>query len=68
MEIPKGAISWLVNRMHVSTTTEEVKADIRARCTTAGWTEKKIVEAENYAVRCHDENRTLYRAVTTGRL
>ena len=57
MEIPKFDIRWLVEGMHVATPDAEIKADIRRRA--KGWPEEKIVEAEDYAVECMNENRQL---------
>jgi hypothetical protein len=63
VRIPKHAINWLVARLHVSTSDDAVKADIRKRCTAAQWTEAKIVEAEKYAVKSHRRNQALYQSV-----
>ena len=68
LSIPKASIEWIVARMHVSESDEYVKTDIRHRCTTNGWTEKSIVQAEVYAVKCHRKNQELYRAVMSGKL
>lgn len=70
VNIPKSAIEWFVNRMHVSVSDEEVRADIRKRTNGVdpAWPEAKIIEAEEYAVKCHNKNRDLYRAVVSGRL
>jgi hypothetical protein len=70
MNIPKSAIEWFVNRLHVSVSDDEIRADIRKR--TAGvdppWPEAKIVEAEEYAVAHHAKNKDLYRRVVNGRI
>ena len=70
MQIPKASIEWLVNRLHVSTTDEEVATDMRRRVRTAtpdvtAAVEKRIVA---YALKCHHKNQGLYRAVVSGRL
>jgi hypothetical protein len=68
MDIPKGQISWLVGRMHVSTSDNAVRADIRKRCTAPMWTEEKIVEAELYALSVFHEDQDLYRDVVNGNI
>lgn len=70
MNIPKQAIEWFVNRLHVSVTDEEVRADVRKRTNGVdpAWPEAKIVEAEEYAVKHHHKNQELYQRVVTGRL
>ncbi len=67
MQIPKSQIRWIVGRFHVSTSDADIKAEIRKRCV-RGWTEKDIVRAEIYAVKCHHEHQRLYRAVVSGQL
>ena len=38
LELPKQSIQWLVARFHVSTSDDEIRADIRKRCTSTDWT------------------------------
>ena len=66
--IPKGQIGWIVDRMHVSTTDDELAAEIRRRADPAkGWTEAKIKAAIRIAIAHHNKNRELYRFVMRGR-
>ena len=69
LDIPKLSIEWIVGRLHVGASDEAVKANIRNRCTPGvhGWTEAQIVEAEEYAVKCHRKNQDLYRRVMSGK-
>jgi len=67
--IPKASIEWLVNRLHVSVSDEDVKKDIRRRARrNPNVTESLIERMANYAVKCHRKNQALYLAVTSGRL
>jgi hypothetical protein len=69
LDIPKGSIEWIVNKLHVGTSDEAVKTNIRKRCTPdGGWSEAAIVKAEEYAIKCHRKNQDLYRRVMSGRL
>ena len=69
MQIPKASIEWLVNRLHVSVTDEEIAADMRRRIRinpgVTEATEKRVVA---YALKCHHKNQELYSAVVSGRL
>lgn len=67
MSIPKQCIDWIVGRIHVGTSDEEVKAEIRKRATGPEWTKAKIMEAEMYAIHCHRKNQELYRTVMSGK-
>lgn len=67
-KIPTGAIEWLVNRMHVSTTDDEVRKEIARR--TEGkeeWTPELIKQAQEYAVSVHNRNQDLYTDVMRGK-
>lgn len=66
--IPKVSIEWIVNRLHVSVTDEFVRADIAKRAKSTGWTPELVLEAQDYAVKCHHENQALYRDVVNGTL
>lgn len=71
MEIPKQQIRFIVDRMHVGTPDEEIRADIRRRTSTKkaaamGWTPAKIKAAEDYAVKVMNENRKMYAYVMGG--
>ena len=63
MQIPKQSIEWIVNRLHVSVSDDEIATDMRRRirknlgvCVTAA-AEKRMVA---YALKCHHENQGLY--------
>ena len=64
--VPRSAISWLVNRLHVSVTDAEIEQDIRGRCTAPGYTESLLNQSVKYAIECHNRNRGLYRDVVNG--
>ena len=66
--VPRSAISWLMNRLHVSATDEEITADIQKRCTAPGYTETLIQQSIAYALICHHHNQGLYRDVMRGTL
>ena len=61
--VPRSAISWLVNRLHVGTSDETIAADIRSRCTAPGYTESIIKQSIAYALECHRHNQAIYRRV-----
>jgi len=63
--VPKGGISWLMGRVHVSTSDAEIEADIRRRLPQAS--EEQLSECVKYAIACHRENQGLYRAVVSGK-
>lgn len=70
MQIPKASIEFLVARLHVGVSDEEVARDMRRRVRTGtpnvtDAMEKRIVK---YALKCHHANQGLYRAVVSGRL
>lgn len=64
-DIPKGQIRWLMSRVHVSATEEEIQEDILSR--SVKWPQEAREEAVRYALKCHRENQGLYTAVVTGR-
>lgn len=66
--MPRSAISWLINRLHVSISDEEIERDIRNRCTAPGYTEPLIKQSVSYALECHKRNRDLYHDVVCGRV
>ena len=68
LELPKQSIQWLVACFHVSTSDDEIRAEIRKHCTSTDWTPARILAAEKFAVKCHRKNQDLYHAVMTGRL
>ena len=71
--IPKQQIQWLVARFHVATESETIARDIRHRLRQNPWIatpagqrfEDRCVA---YALKCHRQNRELFRNVTAGYL
>ena len=69
LNIPKQAIDWLIGRLHVSTSDDEVRTLISARTKNfPGWNYENIKEAQEYAVKSHRKNQGLYETVMSGRL
>lgn len=70
VEIPKGQIEWLVNKIHVGTPDEEVAADFEKRMNKnmpeLDEKTKKAVIA--YALKVHKRNQDEYHKVMSGRL
>jgi hypothetical protein len=64
LAVPKGAISFIVSRLHVGTSDAEVEANITKR--TAKLTPAQQRKCVAYALRCHHENRGLYNRVMGG--
>lgn len=69
-KLPRGSISWIVNKYHVSATMEEIGDDIRNRAQLGGageaWPEEMIAEAVRYAEAQHEANIKLYQLVMRG--
>ena len=75
--VPKQTINFIVDKYHVSTSADTIRADIRARadrmrahCAVAGLkqaTDSQVRKMEEYAVQRHEENRGLYSRVMSGR-
>ena len=70
-ELPRGQISWIVNKYHVSAKVEEIGDDIRQRAqhgSEAGeaWPDDLICEAVRYAEAQHEANIKLYQFVMRG--
>lgn len=69
VRIPRGQIKWLVDKMHVSLTNDQVREQMRERCKRdARFTPGLVRQCEEYAVICHERNYLLYRKVMTGNL
>ena len=67
--IPIGHIGWIVDRLHVGTSDDDVRADVRRRltgATGAPWSEQVIEAAEVIAVAHHRANQADYRWVMGG--
>jgi len=65
-KVPTGQISWLLGRVHVGESGLSVARDIWRRSAT--WPRSARRAAVRYAIRQHEQNRALYRAIVTGRL
>lgn len=61
--IPKGQIEWLVDRLHVGTSDEDVEKEIRKRATGGAWTPAKVRQAVAHAVAHHRRNRGIFTKV-----
>lgn len=76
--VPKQTINFIVDKYHVSTSDDTIRADIRKRVhrmqvhrITAGLpvvTDNQRAKCEAYAVKRHADNRALYSRVMSGRL
>ena len=66
--VPKASIHWIMGNTHVGTSDAEVESDIRRRLSKLqACSEEMKIECVKYAIACHRENQSLYRAVMTGR-
>jgi hypothetical protein len=65
-KVPRGDVSWLSGKWHVSMTDAEIEADIRKRCNAPGYTPSIINQTVAYAIWCHRKNQKLYRYVARG--
>lgn len=61
--IPKGQIEWLVDRLHVGTSDEDVEKEIRKRTTGPAWTPGKVRQAVAHAIAHHRRNRGIFTKV-----
>lgn len=68
MKIPKFSIERHVAHLHVSVSDEQIRSEIQQAATAPGWTPELVLEAQDYAVKCHHENQALYRDVVNGTL
>jgi hypothetical protein len=68
--VPRYAISWLINRVHVGVTDAEIEKSIRERIArsedAAKFTSSLINQSVRYALECHHRNRDLYNSVNRG--
>lgn len=62
--IPYGQIQWLVDKMHVGTSDEDVTKDLVARMD--GWNDREKQAAIEFALKVHAHNRNLFHQVNTG--
>jgi hypothetical protein len=67
LKLPKFQIEWVVNRMHVSATDEEVEGAMRERIgDDPRWTPSMRKKCLAYAVKHHHKNQGLYDYVMRG--
>lgn len=60
---PRGDIRWLMGRVHVSASIEEITAMITERANGPNFTPAIIRQCVAYALECHQQNRALYSRV-----
>lgn len=66
--VPRGSLSWLVNRLHVSVPDADIESDIRKRLAGNDIATPEMIQAcVDYALACHHSNQGLYRAVVSGK-
>jgi hypothetical protein len=70
-KVPEATINFIVDKFHVGTSDDAIRADIRRRCAprngNPGATDSQLAKMEAYAVKRHHANQGLYSAVMTGR-
>jgi len=68
--VPRNAISWLINRIHVGTPDEKIIANLKERIANSPqaseYTQELIDQSVAYAIECHRQNQATYRAVQSG--
>lgn len=64
--LPLGQLRWIINRLHVSATDQDVVNEIHQRMPLTRFTQNQIDEAVIYALAVHHDNQSLYYAVQTG--
>jgi len=68
--VPRAAIVWLMDRVHVGTSDAKIERSIRARIAkspdAAAFTKELIEQSVAYALECHRRNQATYRAVNSG--
>ena len=65
-QIPRAQIRYLVGNRHVSTSPVDIVRDLRRRMKGDQWTKRVRKMVYRYALKCHQENRQLYRDVMRG--
>lgn len=64
--IPRGAIRWWVDRLHVGAPESDIRIGIARLTAGADWTDGTRAIASRYALRAHRANRARYARVTSG--
>ena len=66
-KIPRGSISHIIRKFHVSLHEDDAADEIERRCEgQAGWSRDLVVEAADYARACHRANVDLFCNVMRG--
>lgn len=67
-KLPRGSIRWKINKLHVSTTDEEIENLIKQACErNQNFTAALTKQAVAYAMACHRSNQDLFMFVARGR-
>jgi hypothetical protein len=77
-QVPQQMINFIVDKYHVSTSDDTIRADIRRRVAQSaaraasvgqkGATDNQLAKMEAYAVKRHHQNQGLYAHVMGGKL
>lgn len=75
-QVPKGMINFIVDKHHVGTSDDAIRADIRRRVARSaaraasvgmkGATDKQLQKMEAYAVERHHSNQAVYNCAMGG--
>jgi hypothetical protein len=66
LSLPHSQIEFVVDRLHVGTSDDEVAAEIRKRAKGGAWTPARVRRAVEYAIKHHHKNRGLFSHVMRG--
>lgn len=66
VQIPRAQIRFVVGNHHVNTPPIDIVRDLRRRMKGDKWTKRVRKMVYRYALKCHNENRQLYRDVMRG--
>lgn len=66
LELPRSQIEFVVDRLHVGTSDDEVAAEIRRRTKGGSWTPARVRRAVEYAIKHHRKNRGVFSHVMRG--
>ncbi len=61
--IPYGQIRWVVDRLSVGATPDEVTESLLPRLSGPDWTDERKDEAIRFALLCHEQNRQMYERI-----
>ena len=58
--VPRYSVEWLIERVHVATTDDDIRADMAKRCSTnPAFTPALIRQTQAYAIWWHRKNQNL---------